>query len=438
MANSNPQNHDIGAQIFVIIAIIVGVYALWFTTGHYIVNTAVLISVALINASNFIYDLLPEHDIIDSIYFLLVDEMFITDKEAILRQMQLYKSSRPSLSDARDVFYVIGYFLRFPILILGVWGSYLCYRYSRPSQLKRKFDIFTLANHMQAHFPQIRPALLHNLIKSDFNKGPHRQEASPIRYAILKGALSYVDEDGVIFKVKFGKKLQFKNKSQTMTIIDSYDVDEGLPVLHKQCLLDLTIIRRNFAKQITKLGRWENPDKLPPQIKALYAVFLLMIKGGDTNKEKAFAMLDRFSATFRSTKAFEKSLTFDDTGVDDVIAEFGNQVAVKKIQKAHTYASTVLVALYHRATHRRSKLPPSRFPWLKEVDRDTWYSLHHNLSPAAWTESAGSRGLWLTERKLKEKANFPFTDNAINGYLKYINSEGWLLEQPNRISEVVS
>jgi len=163
-----------------------------------------------------------------------------------------------------------------------------------------------------------------------------------------------------------------------------------------------------------------------------------MIKGGDTNKEKAFAMLDRFSATFRSTKAFDKNLTFDDTGVDDVIAEFGNQVAVKKIQKAHTYASTVLVALYHRATHRRSKLPPSRFPWLKEVDRDTWYSLHHNLSPAAWTESAGSRGLWLTEKKLKGKANYPFTDNAINGYLKYINSEGWLLEQPSGISEVVS
>lgn len=438
MANGNNQDMDINSQIIAIVAIFLTLYALWFTTGHYIVNTAVLISIALIKASNFVYELLPSHRYIDTLYFLVVDEMFIKDKDIVIQQMQMYTSHRPSLSDAKNVFYIVGYFLRLPILLLGIWGAFLCYKYSRPSQLKRQFNIFTLANHMQVYFPQIRPALRHNLIRSDLNKGVHRQEASPIRYAILKGALSYVDEDGVVFKVKFGKKLHFNTKRQSMTIIDSYDVDEGLPVLHKRCLLDISIIRGCFASQITKLGRWEGPDKLPHQIKALYAVFLLMIKGGEENKERAFAMLDRYSATFRSTKAYDKHLGFDDSGVDEIISELDSQVAVKKIHKAHTYASTVLVAMYHRATYRRSKLPPSRFPWLKEVDRDTWYSLNQNLSPAAWTESAGSRGIWLTEKKLKEKANYPFTDNAITGYLKYINSEGWLLEQPSTISEVVS
>lgn len=436
MTNGRSESMDIGAQVVMIIAIIASLYAFWMFTGHYIVNTSVLIASALIRSSAFVYQLLPKYSFIDSVFFFFVDEMFVRDTDVVISQLQNYRSSKPSLSDARNVFYVIGYFLRLPIAFLAIWGSYLCYRFSRPSQLKRSFDIFSLAKYSQEFFPQIRPAIMANLLSKTFNEGAYRQELSPIRFAILKGALTYISEDGVEYNVQFGKKLKLNDKKNIITIIDSYDIDEGLPYLHGRCKLDLKIIRKKFVYQITRLGRWESHEQLPPQLKALYATLLLMIKGGESNKEKAFALLDQFSTTFKSTRQLSKNLMFDDSGIDEVIEKLNNQVAVQKIQKKYTYTITVLNALYHRATHRRSKLPPSRFLWLKEVDIHTWYAMHHNLSPSAWTEGGGPRGMLLTENKLNKKANYPFTDNAIAGYLKYINSEGWLIEQPEYTTEV--
>lgn len=436
MAGSKSETMDLGTQILVIVATIVALLAFWFTSGHYIVNTAVLIATWLIHASKFIYELLPKFDIVDSVYFFFVEEMFVKDTDNVIQQISNYRSSSPTIGDAKNVFYIIGYFLRVPIVLFAIWGSYLCYKQSRPSQLKRTFDIFSLARYSQANFPQIRPPLMANLITKSFDEGDYRQEAGPIRFAINLGALTYICEEGIEYKVIFGEKLKLDSKKCVISIIDSYDIDEGLPVIHQRCRLDVKKTRAAFRNQITHLGRWKTPNALSPQLKALYAVFLLMIKGGKKNKEKAFAMLDHFSATFRANKDLAAKNMFDDKDVEEVIEKFGDQVAVKKICSKHTHTITVLYAMYNRATNRRSKLPPSRFIWLKEVDRKTWYALHQNLSPAAWTEAAGSRGIWLTELKLKKKANYPFTDNALLGHLKYLNSEGWLIEQPENINEV--
>lgn len=433
---SNNEQMDVYTQIIIIVVVLVALYLVWHMFGHYVVNTASLVATALIHAANFVFKQLPENKAVQYIYFLFVDEVFIYETEKVLSRIKILNSMRPSLDDAQAIFYIIGYFFRFPIFFLSLWGAYLCFKLSKPSRMKRKFDIFSLAEYAQEYFPQIRPALRAKLAKTNFDEGAFRQEASPIRFAILNGALTYVSSDGVEYKVVFGKKLHYNNKKQILTIIDSYDIDEGLPILHRKSKIDLNIIRKRFVNQITKLGRWESSDQLPPQIKALFAVFLLMIKGGKSNKEKAFKLLDQFSATFCSTKVLKENLMFDNNGVDEVIEKYSNQVAVKKIMHQHTYTVSVLNALYHRATHRRSKLPPSRFLWLKEYDRGTWYALHHNLSPGAWTESAGPRGILLTENKLGKRANYPFSDNAIEGYLKFINNEGWLLQQPEFNYEV--
>lgn len=427
---------DINTQIFTVIAVMVSLVVIWMLLGHYIVNTAVLVATALIYASKFVYDLLPSSEYTDLVYFFFVDEMFIKETDDVVGKISKYNSLTPTLGDAKNVFYIIGYFLRVPIALLAIWATYLCYCQSRPSQLKRRFDIFSLSRYSQAEFPQIRPPIMANLISTSFDEGAYRQEVGPIRFAILNNALTYICEEGQEYTVKFGKSLKMNSKKGIITIIDSYDEDEGLPVIHARCKLNAPKIRNVIRNQITHLGRWESPNELSPQIRALYAIFLLMIKGGKKNKEKAFSMLDHFSATFRGNKELSATNMFDDKGVDEVIERLGNQVAVKKIHKQFTYTITVLCALYYRATHRRSKLPPSRFIWLKEVDIKTWYALHHNLSTAAWTEAAGPRGIWLTELKLNKKANYPFTDNALLGYLKYLNAEGWLIEQPSNITEV--
>ena len=335
--------------------------------------------------------------------------MFIKEKASVLSQIQAYSSNKPTLADAKNVFYVIGYFLKMPIILLATWGSVLCYRYSRPSQLKRSFNIFSLAQYSQKYFPQIRPAFINNLLDKGHDDGSYRQEVSPIRLAILNNAVTYTGENGISYKVAFGKKLMMNDTKKLMTIIDSYNEDEGLPILHGRIKINIKKIREIFKYQIIKHGEWKEPNNLSPQLKALYAIFLLFIEGGSDNKERAFEMLDKFSSTYKSTRSLAKNFMFDDSGVDDVISELGTQVAVKKIQEKHTYTITVLMAMYHRATHRKSKLPPSRFLWLKEADRGAWYALHQNLSPGAWSEGAGPRGIFLTEIKLNKMAQYPFT-----------------------------
>lgn len=427
---------DIKHYAFLIVAAFVTLYFIWIMLGHYVVNTGIIIATALIKGANVLYNFIPQSELTNWVFFLFVHEDFIKNKDEMIDFMISFSSAQPSLSDAKSVFYVIGYFLRLPIVAFGVWGSYLCYKQSRPSQLNRTFNIFKLAQYTQTYFPQIKPAISANLLSKSFDEGPYRQEVSPVRFAILNQALSYISEDGQEYKVKFGKKLTFNEKTNVMTILDSYDVDSGLPVLHRRARLDTVKVRKCFVNQITRHGRWEGHQSLSPQLKALYAVFLLMIKGGKDNKEKAFDMLDRFSATFQSSKKLKAENMFDDSGVAEVIKQFEDQVAVKKIQAKHTFAITVLMALYERATHRRSKLPPSRFLWLKEADISAWYALCQNLSPGAWTEGAGPRGIFLTEKKIAGKAHFPFTDNALIGYLNYLNSEGWLIEQPEGMHEV--
>ncbi|MAD73460.1 MAG: hypothetical protein CML20_01420 [Rheinheimera sp.] len=145
MANSRTEGMDLSTQILLIVGIMALLIILWMTLGHYIVNTAVLIAISLIRASNFLYELLPRFQVTDALFFFFVEEMFVKNTDIVIEQIQNYQSSRPTLSSAKNVFYIIGYFLRLPIALIAIWGSYLAYKQSKPSQLKRKFDIFSLS-----------------------------------------------------------------------------------------------------------------------------------------------------------------------------------------------------------------------------------------------------------------------------------------------------
>jgi hypothetical protein len=413
------------ALIMISLLLMIGVYTLWTKFGYILVNTLALLSVYLVTLANNISELIPISGTSRWFFNIFVDQYFIDERYLItssLNQIDIYK---PKFKDAKLVLYIIGYFLRFPLLIIGLFLTRKVFERSKPSRLNRTFNLITLAKYSIPSFPQIRPALIANLLDLPFDKGPYRREATPIRFAILHNALSVTD-GGETYLVQFAKKHAINEKKRIFYITDNFDIDEGLPVIHSRCLVNIKKIRYEFQNQITALGRWSGSNDLTDSTKALYAVFLLNIKAGEVNKKKAKDLLNQFNLTFKSTPTHIKNLSFDMSGVEEVIEEYENQPAVQKILKSYTYVSTVLVALFDRGTNRKAKLPPNLFTWLKEVDRGLWYALHQNLSPSAWTEGGGPRGIFLTEKKLERKANYPFTDNSITGFLKYLNFEGWL------------
>jgi len=415
------------ALVMIFLIIIGGGYVLWLNYGYVIVNILVLLSVFLLTLVNNISEVISNSGTGRYIFNVFVDQYFIDSKELLISNLNQMNVNKPTWKVAKMGFYIIGYFLRFPILFLGLFLTCRVYARSKPSRLNRTFSLITLAKYSIQSFPQIRPALIGNLLDIGFDEGPHRREASPIRFAIFKNALRVID-GGETYLVKFAKKHKIDEKKRIYYITDNYDIDEGLPIIHERCLININTLREAFQKQITALDRWSGVDGLPDYAKALYAIFLLNIKAGDENKEKSKRLLDQFNSTFKSTKEHVRNLSFDMSGVDDVIDEYEDQPAVKKILANYTYSSTVLVALFERGTSRKAKLPPNLFLWLKEVDRGLWYALHQNLSPSAWTEAGGPRGIYLTEKKLGRKANFPFTDNSLTGFFKYLNFEGWLDE----------
>ena len=84
MANSRTEGMDLSTQILLIVGIMALLIILWMTLGHYIVNTAVLIAISLIRASNFLYELLPRFQVTDALFFFFVEEMFVKNTDIVI------------------------------------------------------------------------------------------------------------------------------------------------------------------------------------------------------------------------------------------------------------------------------------------------------------------------------------------------------------------
>jgi hypothetical protein len=306
---------------------------------------------------------------------------------------------------------------------------------TRPLRMKRSFNIFSLARLNIANSPHIRHAIQQEIHKEPYNIGPHRQEEGCIRFAIIHGALKYVDEDGVEYLIKLDKKHSIDSKRNIFYVQDSYDEDEGLPLIHRRCILDVLKLRIPFKEQITHNGVWDGFDGLPKQSKAMAAVFLYFIKGGKKNNAMALNLLRRYNLSYKGITK-KKSWDIDDKNIEGIIREMEQTNVVKNVIKNHYYNITALVGLYHKATARRTKVPPALFYWIKEVDRGLWYALHQNLSPASWCEGAGVRSIEHVENKLQTPCSFPYVDGAVKAIISYLDDEGWFLIYPENTKEI--
>ncbi|MFT7006665.1 MAG: hypothetical protein ACJAXJ_001173 [Colwellia sp.] len=433
------QQEENDQQIWVILGgalvILTLIWFVWSTYGHRITNTSIDLTLAIMNINESIHNHLLNNDFVRRIAFFIIPEEFLYQKREIESILKSINPFKPTIDNLKLVWTLLGHIVRVPIFFYAIILSHKMFVMTRPLRMKRSFNIFSLARLNIANSPHIRHAIQQEIHKEPYNIGPHRQEEGCIRFAIIHGALKYVDEDGVEYLIKLDKKHSIDSKRNIFYVQDSYDEDEGLPLIHRRCILDVLKLRIPFKEQITHNGVWDGFDGLPKQSKAMAAVFLYFIKGGKKNNAMALNLLRRYNLSYKGITK-KKSWDIDDKNIEGIIREMEQTNVVKNVIKNHYYNITALVGLYHKATARRTKVPPALFYWIKEVDRGLWYALHQNLSPASWCEGAGVRSIEHVENKLQTPCSFPYVDGAVKAIISYLDDEGWFLIYPENTKEI--
>lgn len=105
----------------------------------------------------------------------------------------------------------------------------------------------------------------------------------------------------------------------------------------------------------------------------------------------------------------------------------GNEKIVKVINKVgskHAYANPVVIAMLDRARAKTGVLPAADFVWMRRVDRDLWYTINNVGRRRFHIEGAGAVAHYQAERVLGSPIPEPHVDNAIEGILDYMETQG--------------
>lgn len=318
---------------------------------------------------------------------------------------------------------VTGYAVRIFSPFVAAFCIIYVWKRSKAARLSRVMNIFTLARHTMSQFPQIRPAVIEDLLKVNPDRGYFRREDSPIRFAIKNGLIQayLTDFKGTLLPTKvtptFDKDLGKKEGMEY--VVDDYS--KGISKLHNRCILDVKKTEQLFVAQLG--NPWTNSSDLPPFTRALYAAFIAFASG---SKDEAFALLDQFNRTWKPPKKKKQFAEIDVTGIDKVIDKYEKLPEIQELILAHAFVNTVMARLLE-AARTKGRLGTSLFIWLKVVDRTLWYSLNQEGGQCGWSEAAGPRAHKIAEKAVGGPLHQPYVDTAVAEFEEYLQfKEGWL------------
>lgn len=318
---------------------------------------------------------------------------------------------------------IFGYCARMFSPLVAVATITYVWKRSKAARLSRVMNIFTLARNTMSQFPQIRPAVIEELLKVDPDIGYFRREESPIRYAIKSNLIT-------AYKIDFKENLlpeivtptfdKSKAKKDGFEFIqDNYA--KGIAKLHNRCILDKNKTEALFIKQLG--APWTGSNDLPPFIKGLYAALIAFASG---DKDSSFALLDQFNRSWTPPKKKKYVASIDVTGADELIAKYENTDRIQELVNSHAYVTTVMARMLE-AAREKGRLGTSLFIWLKVIDRVLWYSLNQEGGQCGWTEAAGPRAHKIAEKSVKGPLHRPYVETAVSEFELYLREkEGWL------------
>ncbi len=170
-------------------------------------------------------------------------------------------------------------------------------------------------------------------------------------------------------------------------------------------------LKRGLANKLfaTQLGPlWGGTSRLPPHMKALFAIFAARLNGDG----KAMDLLKQLNISCTTKLNFK--------GIDELCKKHESSKLVQQIIKSHAYVLTVMAAMLVGA--RQDGVQASAdFLWLKPVDRRLWYVLNTVGRQTPFCEVAGVFAHWVAEREMGKALIVPMIDEATNALEKALS-----------------
>jgi intracellular multiplication protein IcmP len=275
----------------------------------------------------------------------------------------------------------VGSYLRIPCVIILAILAVVVFLTNTVRTFKRTYDMKDLANSEQKNWPQITPVIKLDLVKTNIDVGPWAMSLTPMSFC-----------------KKFG--LLEEHKVQMQEGMSRKDINR----------IEVTLKRgktnKIFATQLGPL--WAGTNRLPPHVKALFAIFAARLNGDGS----AMEFLKQLSASSTTKLNF--------AGIDALCKKHESTKLVQQITKSHAYVLTVMASMLVGA--RTDGVQASAdFLWLKPFDRRLWYVLNTVGRQTPFPEVAGVFAHWIAEREMGKPLLVPMIDEATNALEKALS-----------------
>ncbi len=292
--------------------------------------------------------------------------------------VNLIKSTPPAdakFNDIASICNTIGYYLRYPVMIIMLILAAVMYFGSPNLRYKKTYSMHTLMEAEKENWPQITPVANLDLVSEDIDVGPWAMAMTPMQFA---------------------KK---NNLLQEERVINTDPNQFNRPRI-------TAVLRREDAYRVfsLQLGKyWNGVENLNIHTKALFAIFAAR---ANLDREGATKLVLQIAASTASGK-------LDFSGVEELLAKHKNNKAVIKVTEEHAFILTVMTSMLLLG-RSDGVLASADFLWLKPVDRSLWFMLNSVGRQTPFTEVSGPYAHWLAEHKLGRKLMVAVVEEAVN------------------------
>ncbi len=283
--------------------------------------------------------------------------------------------SSVSFKEVTEVSREVGYYLMYPAAgTLGIF-AFLSYLNNAKTRFTRNFDMNSKASYEMKNWPQITPVVKLDLVSEHVEKGKWAMAATPMQFAVKHDLLEDIE--------------QIANNDYARKMRSVASVNRGRA-------------KKVFALQLGK--QWQGVQKLPPHVKALFAVFAAK---ANRDRDGCTNLLDQISASTFTGK-------YDFSGTERLLIKHIRVPSIMKIMQHHAYVYTVMASMLEHARDD-GVMASSDFLWLKPLDRRLWFVLNGVGRCTAACDIAGIYAHWLAEKELGYPLRVPVVDEAVVG-----------------------
>ena len=269
---------------------------------------------------------------------------------------------------------MMGQYFMYPSVFLILVMAIFVFKNHKFMRYVRAHNMETLMAQEQKNWPQISPVVNLDLMAMDVNKGPWAMAMNPLQFC---KAYKLVDVE-MVGDLKASWRAD--GKVQATVVEDKAN--------------------RVFSQQLGAL--WEGQDKLPPHIKALFAVF---VARAEHEPEVARNYLKKLAIS-----AAKGQIDYSET--EELLKKYyPKSKPTHLIEKRHAYVATVMTSMLEVA-RTDGVLASADFLWLKPVDRRMWQTLNNVGRSVTPCEVAGIYAHWLVEKQLLRPIAVPMVEQA--------------------------